>query len=61
MPPGRFEGDVGGAFSFGAGSSRDLELATSSFAFFASFCPSLFASSRAGVPKIACLKALSAN
>ena len=61
MPPGCFDGDIGGTFSLGAGSCAAFEFTSSSLAFLSSFFEALFASSGPGVPNIACLKALTAN
>jgi hypothetical protein len=61
IPPGCFDGDTGVPSSLGVGSSMAFAFAVSSFAFLSSFLDVLFASSGAGVPNIACLKAFTAN
>jgi hypothetical protein len=60
MPPGCFDGEMGGRLPFGAGSSN-FAFAASILAFLSLFFEASFASSGAGVPNMACLKALTAN
>ena len=61
IPPGCLEGDDGGVDSLGAGNSTALTLVVSMLFFLSVGLETLCAFSGAGVPKIACLNAFTAN